>query len=567
MNQDSQPQEDSAEAASAGKPKERGRTFFGVNPIKIVFAMEYVLQGIANPFQGITYQPFFKHFTVDYKLTEAAAQNLFSQSYLAWSFKPVLGFLIDAYGKTKVILTFLLAASVVFYLFAPVIDRNVTVFFWYMFIFSVLLAARDVSVDRATVVVGDAEAKESGQSKSTTVGLNQSICWAAIYGTSIIASVGGGWIADNAPFNWLMIGLALVPIPALLVVFYLPKDKASAIPLKESFLNFWNGLNTGPVMWIIVFYFMFHFQPAMGALWTNYMIETLKFTQTQIGISDGFSYFGYFVGVLLFAKFGVRWQDRWGLKRVFQVVIILSILANLTQYLTVEPWFTRITDSLAASMPFLSKMQVRLGFMCVYGVTLSVFVGFTRMCTFSLVGAVIPTKAAGSLFAGFMSVANLAYSLSYASGAWLYTHGLEYGFMRSLQQGVFGIPGVAGAEMSIAMLILIGSAAYLLSFAACHMLPDQRETIATEDAAELMVGPEHFAKLGKDLLRKVDIAACVVMALLLILTIHTWGFDVISSVLLCFFAVVFLRKVYLDHRYGLIAQENGQGWKQTPDRG
>ena len=42
------------------------------------------------------------------------------------------------------------------------------------------------------------------------------------------------------------------------------------------------------------------------------------------------------------------------------------------------------------------------------------------MSTFSLVGAVVPVAAAGSLFAGFMSVTNLGYTFSYASGAWLY---------------------------------------------------------------------------------------------------------------------------------------------------
>ena len=60
--------------------------------LKTVFAMGYVLQGLANPFQGITYQSFFKHFHFDYGLSEAATQDMFANSYLAWSFKPVLGF-------------------------------------------------------------------------------------------------------------------------------------------------------------------------------------------------------------------------------------------------------------------------------------------------------------------------------------------------------------------------------------------------------------------------------------------------------------------------------------------
>ncbi|MFH1725459.1 MAG: hypothetical protein ABII00_12690 [Elusimicrobiota bacterium] len=534
----------------AGKTgNDAGSGFMGMNPIKVVFAMEYILQGLANPFQGITYQPFFKHFTVDYGLNEAATQNLFSRSYLAWSFKPILGFLIDAYGKTKIILTLLLSAAVFLFFFSPVVDVSVNIFFWYMFVLSVFLAATDVAVDRATVVEGDQEAQATGQSKSTTVGLNQAICWAAIYGTSIVSAVAGGWIADNAPFKWLMVCLGFVPLLVLIVVLQLPKDQGATIPLRESVGNFWAGLNTGPVLWIILFYFLFHFQPAMGALWVNYQIKTLGFTQTQIGIGDGATYVGYLIGVLVFAKYGVRWQDGFGLKRVFQIVIILSILANLTQYLMVDPYFTRIADWLGATFPFASRDQVRVGFMCVYNLFLYTFIGFTRMSTFSLVGAVIPAKAAGALFAGFMSVANLAYSFSYASGSWLYTHGLEYGFMRSVQEGVFGIQAQAGANLSISMLILIGSAAYLLSFTAAHMLPDRRETVATEDVSEFMLGPEHFDSLGKAFLWRVNQATAVLMAGVFGLMFFGFDFDFIGSTLLAFFLIVFLRKNFLEWRY------------------
>jgi hypothetical protein len=31
------------------------KTVFGMNPMKVLFAMEHVLQGLANPFQGITF--------------------------------------------------------------------------------------------------------------------------------------------------------------------------------------------------------------------------------------------------------------------------------------------------------------------------------------------------------------------------------------------------------------------------------------------------------------------------------------------------------------------------------
>lgn len=560
-------------------PAKPARRLFGVAPIKVVFAMEYVLQGLANPFQGITYQSFFKHFRFDYELSEAATQGLFSKSYLAWSFKPVIGFLIDAYGKTRAILSILLATVTLGYLLVPYVDTGYLVFFAFMFGLSIVMAATDVSVDRATVIEGDEEARATGRSKSTTVGLNQAICWTAIYGTGILAAALGGWVADNLEFNLLMRLLAVVPFLTLLVVLLLPKDRAVPIPLKRSVANFWTGLNSGPILWIMLFYFIFHFQPAMGALWTNYLIETLGFTQTQIGYADGVAYGGYFVGVLLFAAMGVKWQDRIGLRKLFRIYILLSVAINLTQYLLIDPWFTRVTDGLHTLLPFLERDTVRLGWLAAYNGLLAVGVSIIRMSTFSLVGAVIPVAAAGSLFAGFMSVANLAYSFSYASGAWLYSNGLEYAFLRGLQELVFGIAGQPGENLSISMLILIGSLAYLLSFVSTHMLPDRRQTLSGVDEEEQQEGPERWLRLPAGLKRSVDRGTLLAGVGLFVLCTYQWfagleafarlsgwvhlyalpgfglGFDPVSALLLVFFGLTFVRMLGLD---ALLRRVQGQ---------
>lgn len=523
--------------------------FFGVHPLKLVFAFEYVLQGIGNPFQGITYQPFFGHFTNQFGLSEAATQSYFSRSYLAWSFKPIIGFFIDAYGKTKTILVSTLALATLMFLFTPLFDTGPETFFWYMFVLSVLLAATDVAVDRASVVAGDEEAAATGKSKAATVGLNQSISWAAIYGTSIVSAVAGGYVATHTEFHTLMMCLAAAPLTVLLIVLQLPADVATPIPVWKSVMNFWEGLNTGPILWIIVFYFMFHFQPAAGTIWTNYQLDVLKFTQDQAGILDGMSYVGYFIGVVLFAKYGVRWQDAIGLKRIFQLFILLSIGANLTQYTMLDPWFTRGANLLNTALPFLDEGQARMGWYSLYNVLYFVFMGFTRMSTFSLVGSVIPSNAAGSLFAGFMSVANLAYSFSYSSGSWLYEHGLEVALVRTVQQDLFGIPAAAGDNMSMVLLVFIGSIAFLLSFVASHKLPDRRETLSAEDATTHQIGPRHFAKLGEDTLRAVNVGMLVVMATAFSLLFFVAGSDPIQCVLLSFFGAAFLRKVALDALY------------------
>jgi len=522
---------------------------FHMNPMKVLFAMEYVLQGLANPFQGITYQSFFRHFRFDYGLTEAETQMFFSKSFLAWSFKPVIGFLMDAIGKTKLIMIFLLLSGAAVYILTPFFDASAIVFYWMMFALAILFACTDVAVDRATVITSDEESKSSGRSKAATVGLNQSICWAAIYGTNIVAAAWGGWIADNVAIKYLLFGLAAVPLVVFLFVLRLPRDTARSIPLKDSVVNFWNGMNTGPIVWIFLFYFLFHFQPAMGALWTNYLIESVHFTQTQIGYADGVSYFGYFLGVLLFAWVGIRWQDEYGLQSVFRIFILLSIAINLTQYLLVEPYFSRITNWIGSFMPGAEIGTVRIGYYATYSFLLSIVASFIRMSTFSLVGAVIPINAAGSLFAGFMSVANLAYSFSYASGSWLYVNGLNYEICRGIQNFLFGIPSAPGDKMSISLLIFIGSMAYWVSFFSVRMLPDRRQTRAASDAPELLAGPERFMILGTTFLRKVNFASWAAAALLFVAIFWACGLDLIASLIITFFGITFLRKVLLDWKY------------------
>ncbi len=523
-----------------------GRRILGVQPLKAVFALEYMLQGLANPFQGITYQPFIRHFRVDYGLSEAATQALFAKSYLAWSFKPVIGFLIDAYGRTRSILILLLVIAVFGYILTPLIDRGPTLFFASMFLLSIVLAATDVAVDRATVVAGEEESRSTGRSKSTTVGLNQAICWVSIYGTGVLAAVLGGYLSEHVPFSRLMIGLASVPLLVLGAVILLPRDRAVPIPVTRSIQGFWEGLNTGPILGVMLFYFIFHFQPAMGPLWNNHLIETLGFTQTQIGFADGCSYVGLFLGVLLFAWKGVRWQDLLGLRKIFRFYIVLSVAFNLSQYLLVEPRFSAVTGAMHRLIPFMDDGTVRLVYLSSYNLLIAIGIALVRMSTFSLVGAVIPAAAAGSLFAGFMSVSNLAYSFSYSSGAWLYDHGMDFRLLRGIQSALFGLPGSPGSEMSIQMLILLGSLAYFLSFAAVHLLPDRRQTLATEVSEETFEGPGRWRILGGRALRAVNISAIAAGTAAFFVSLLAWGLDPVSALMSSFFGTAILRQAALD---------------------
>lgn len=275
----------------------------------------------------------------------------------------------------------------------------------------------------------------------------------------------------------------------------------------------------------------------------------MKFTQTQIGYADSVSYAGYFIGVLLFARYGIRWQDQFGFRKLFRIFIVLSMLLGFTQYLIIEPRLTRITNAIHTLCPGADIGTVRWSYYAAYNFFLSIVTSFIRMCTFSLVGAIIPSRAAGSLFAGFMSVSNLAYSFSYASGSWLYENGLQYGFLRTMENALFGLATPAGGKMSISLLIFIGSVACLFSLLVVRVLPDRRETQATEGDPNDPVGPGHDpdVRLDATVRRNANWATLAGGIALIALQIFGWGGNPISSVIISFFAVTLLRRIFLDY--------------------
>jgi MFS family permease len=515
-----------------------------IDPLKVVFALGYVMQGLANPFQGITTLSFLRHLQQGYGLGEGEASRLFGKSYLAWSFKPVIGFLVDAYGRTRTLLIGLLGLAAIGYLLSPLVDTGPMVFFGVMFAISVIMAGSDVAIDRATVIAGDGEARATGRPRATTVGLNQAICWLSIYGTGVVANLLGGYVADHVPIRGLLLFLAAVPAMVLLSVLRLPKDSATPIPLARSVAQFWAGLNSGSVLGIMFFYFLFFFQPQAGPLFYNYWAKTLHFTQAQVGVGISAGMAGYFGGVVLFVWKGVRWQERYGMRRLFRRYIIAGAVFGLVQYAWLEPWFSAITGAVARAMPFLDAGTVRVGLLGLANAVFAAVISLFAMTAYSLVGAVVPTAAAGSLFAGFMSVSNLAYAASYGSGGWLYDHGMELAPLRGLQRVVFGIGGAPGDKLSLNVLILIGSIAYFACFVALHVLPEREATLARD--ADAVVGPERWLALPAGLRRAINGGALAVGAGILACLLFRWGLDPVSSVMGTFLGVCLVRKSVLD---------------------
>jgi hypothetical protein len=167
------------------------------------------------------------------------------------------------------------------------------------------------------------------------------------------------------------------------------------------------------------------------------------------------------------------------------------------------------------------------------------------MSTYSLVGAVVPIGAAGSLFAGFMSVANLGNTFSASSGAWLYDHGMAAAPLRGLQRALFGVAGGPADKLSMHMLVLIGGLAYFASFIAVHLLPGREGTLAGGTGAAA-VGPARWRVLPAGLRRTTNAGAVAVGVALLAILVWRLEIDPVASMLTTFLAVCLAREWFLD---------------------
>jgi hypothetical protein len=214
-------------------------------------------------------------------------------------------------------------------------------------------------------------------------------------------------------------------------------------------------------------------------------------------------------------------------------------------------------------LPFVEADTARLAYLCLFNVVQGAALYLVDMSAFSLVGSVVPAAAAGSLFAGFMSVANLGYSFSFASGAWLYENGLGVAPLRAVQSALFGVSdpstlsGVAAAEAShlaIGMLILINSLTFFGSYALVGILPERKDTLATAETEVIYPGPERWLPIAIQTRRVVDVASLALGAALALGLIQGMGMNPIGSVIVSFFSGTYVRKLVLD---GLLGRMRG----------
>jgi predicted MFS family arabinose efflux permease len=353
----------------------------------VLFAIVYFAQGMWYlPNQTITIV--FK----DAGFSAGMVANFFAIGTAPWLMKPVYGMISDflpLFGRRRFsyfVLTSSLAAAAGFAL-GITGSRD----YWAVL---VLFTAMGLGL-AFTDVLADALMVEHGRRLDLT-GAYQSVQWAAIYASSILVGLAGGWLAERRHLHLAFVAAAVFPLLSLAMataVVREPRAPADRAAARVRLRAVRAALRSREVWAVAGFIFFFMFSPSFGPGFLFYQTDRLGFSQQFIGTLGALQALGSVVGALTYAPLS-RW---WPLRRTINVTIGLSTAVTLVYLLYRGPW---------------SGIAIDVVYGWVYMVTTLAFL--------ELAAKACPPRVEGTFFALLMSIYNAGVQLSQWAGGHLY---------------------------------------------------------------------------------------------------------------------------------------------------
>jgi MFS family permease len=376
--------------------------FRRLNPFKTPEAQRHaILFAVVYFAQGMWYLP---NQTITIVMKDAGYRagmvaNFFVISAAPWLIKPVYGIISDfvpLLGRRRfsyLVLTSSLAAAAGFAL-----GITGTSEYWPLL---VLFTAMGLGLAFTDVLV-DALMVEHGRRLNLT-GAFQSVQWAAIYTSSILVGLGGGWLAERRRLGLAFLLAAAFPLLSLVMaaaVVREPRARTDRAAMLERLRAVRGALRAREVWVVAGFIFFFMFSPSFGPGFLYYQTDRLGFSQQFIGTLAALQALGSVLGALSYAPLSRRWP----LRRTINVTIALSAAATLVYFLYRGP---------------ASAVAIDFTYGWVYMVTTLAFL--------DLAAKSCPSHVEGTFFALLMSVYNAGAQLSQWTGGHLYdTLGFEW---------------------------------------------------------------------------------------------------------------------------------------------
>src|SRR5262245_57710020 len=241
-----------------------------------------------------------------------------------------------------------------------------------------------------TDVLCDAVMVEEGKARGLTARF-QSVQWAAIYGASILAGVGGGYLAAHVAYNRVFLLVALFPILSLAAAMWAvrdPRTRFDGATVRQTLDALRAGLRSGPLWRAAVFIFLWNFSPSFGVPLEYHMVDALGITKIQLGVLTSLSNGGAMLGAIVFGRYAARLPPR----SLLNLAIAVGVAGTLAYYGLVG-WWSAV--ALSVTVSFVSAIAL--------------------LATLDLAARAVPSHAEGTFFAALMSVMNLGTT----GGQWL----------------------------------------------------------------------------------------------------------------------------------------------------
>ena len=345
----------------------------------VFFATVYAVQGLAEPKAGLATQPIFFLLKDEMRLGAAETATFLALIGFAWNVKPLYGLTSDlvpllGYRRRSYLLVTTAMAALGWLALGllPTYPWGPTL---------AILALTGLGL-AFTDVLCDAVMVEQGKARGLTAHF-QSVQWTAIYGASLLAGIGGGYLSAHVSYNRTFLLVALFPalsFAASAWAVHESRTRFDRATVRETVAALRQGARSGPLWRAAAFILLWNFSPSFGVPLDFYMVDVLGVTKIQLGVLESLASGAAMLGALVFGRYATRLASR----PLLNLAVALGVIGTLAYYGLVGWWSAVALD-----------------------VTVSFVTAIAMLATLDLAARAVPRRAEGTLFAGLMAVSNL----------------------------------------------------------------------------------------------------------------------------------------------------------------
>ena len=390
MNQqEGRPDPEESPAGAAGDDHASRR---GIFRLSLFFAAIYFVQGITEPNAGIANQPIFFLLKDGLHLSAAGTATFLAIVGVAWNIKPLYGLTSDfvpLFGyrrKSYLIVTSALAAAA-WFLLGSQSDYAYGPTLLILAVCGLGLAFSDVLCDAVMV--------ETGKPLGMT-GRFQAVQWGSINTASVLAGIGGGWLAQSVSYQRTFLLVSLFPVISLVATAYCvheARTRYSREVVYQTAAAVRSAIGSRPLWVAAAFIFLWNFSPSFGVPLEYHMVDRLGFSKIFLGTLDSVGSAAAILGAMIFGKICRRLPMR----RLLNLSVGIGMVTALS-------YWGLAGHGSAVVLAFGNGMVSMIA----------------SLATFDLAARSCPDKAEGTFFAALMSLANIGTAGSQFLGGKLY---------------------------------------------------------------------------------------------------------------------------------------------------